>query len=487
VEPKIPHSAGGGGLRHLAVRGALVVGVRGAVSRVIALVGTIILARELSVEEFGIFALGATLMISIGAVVAAGLGAGLIRRSAEPTGAELQTVVAVNGMLMVAVTAVTVAVCVAIGGQAMAVALMVAFMPVTALRAPGVIAFERALSYRKLAQVEILETTALYGLGAVLVVAGLGLTGVGVAAAVRAVGGTVLMIRASAQGVVRPRLSRPIFRDLAGFASRFQGVAIVNFVRDQGVNLGIAAVGGVAMLGAYAVASRILQAPSILLEALFRVSYPAMSRLKEHGEDGRNVMERTVTAVAIGTGLIVAPLSAASVPLIPAVFGERWSEAAAVIPPVSLSLMIGGPVAIAAAGYLFAVDAGGIVLRSAALHTLAWFAVALPLLMPLGVVAAGLGTLAAGIVEALVLGWAVRKRTGARVFSALIFPLLAASGSAAAGAGAIATLSLGQAPEVTIAALVAVVAYVIVLLAFQRGELVRLARLVRGGTRPATT
>lgn len=480
-----PGSAGGGSLRHLAARGALVVGLRGLASRLIALAGTIILARELSAEEFGIFALGTTLMISIGSVVQAGLGAGLIRRSAEPTGAELQTVVAVNGMLIIGAVAMIATVCAAIGGDALLVALMVASMPVTALRAPGVISFERALSYRKLAQVEIMETLALYGLGAVLVAAGLGLTGVVVATTVRAVGGTVLMIRADSRGIVRPRLSPSIVRDLAGFASRYQGLALVSFARDQGLNLGITAIGGVAMLGVYAVASRVLQAPQILLGALFRVSFPAMSRLKEHGEDARNVVERGLKAVALGTGLIVAPLSAASVPLIPAVFGERWSEAAAVIPPVSLALMIGGPVAVAAAGYLLAVGAGGIALRSAVLHTVALFLVALPLLMPLGVVAAGLGILASSIVEALVLGWAVRQRTGARISNALVIPLLAATASAGAGAGAIAAVSLGQALEATMAALVAMVAYVSLLTALQRADLLRLARLVRGAGRPA--
>lgn len=462
-------SAGGGGARHLAVRGALILGLRGVLSRLIALAGTIVFARSLSAEEFGIFALGATLMISIDSLVRAGLGAGLIRRSAEPTRTELETVVAVNGMLMAVAVGITAAVCVSIGGDAVAVAFMVALMPVTAFRAPGAIGFERALSYRKLAQIEVLETTALYGLGAVLVAAGLGLPALGIAAGLRAVGGTLLMVRATPQGLVLPRLSRRVVRDLASFAGRYQGVALVNFMRDQGVNLGIAAVGGVAMLGVYTVATRVLQAPQILLEALFRVSYPAMSRMAQQGEDARNVVERTLKAVALGTGSIVAPLAAASVPLVPAVFGERWSDAATVIPPVSLSLMIGGPVAVAAAGYLFAVEAGGVVLRSAVLHTLAWFLVALPLLIPLGVVAAGLGVLAAGVVEASILGWAVHRRIGARVLRALTTPLLAATAAAGAGSEAIALIALDRALEALVAALVAGGIYAIMLLAFQRG------------------
>jgi O-antigen/teichoic acid export membrane protein len=487
VEPTVPEgSTSGRSLPHLAARGALVVGVRGAASRLVALAGTIVFARTLSTEDFGVFAFGATLLISISALVQAGLGAGLIRRPTEPTEAELQTVVAVNGMLLLGCAIVVTAVCAIIGGRAIAIALMIASIPVTAFRAPGVVAFERSLTYRPLAVVEISETVALYGVGAVLVAAGMGLTGIAVAATVRAVGGTLLMVRASCYGIVRPNLSRPVARDLAGFASRYQGLALVNFVRDQSINVAIATVGGAAMLGAFAIASRVLQAPQILLEALFRVSYPAMSRLKEYGEDGRNVLERTVKAVALGTGLIVAPLCAASAPLVPEVFGERWSAAASVIPPVSLGLMIGGPVAVAAAGYLFAVDAGGVAVRSAVLHTIAWFVVAVPLLIPLGVVAAGLGTLAASIVEALVLGRAARRRTGARILGALLIPVLTATASAGAGAGAIAVVSLNRALEASIAATVAVGVYGILLILLQRAHVKRFADLLRGASRPAT-
>lgn len=456
------------------------------ISRLIALAGTIVFARTLPAEEFGVFVLGATLMISIDSVVRAGFGAGLIGRLKEPTHAELETVVAVNGMLIGATVALTTVICVLAGGSATVVALMVALMPVTAFRAPGVISYERTLSYRRLAQVEVLETTALYGLGAVLVAAGAGLSGVAVAAGVRAIGGTIVMVRTSPLGLVWPRLSACIVRDLAAFAGRYQGVALVNAIRDQSVNLGIAVVGGVTMLGTYAVASRLLQAPQILLEALFRVSYPAMARLNEAGEDARNVVERSLKAVALGTGAIVAPLSAASADLIPAVFGERWSEAATVVPPVSLALMIGGPVAVAAAGYLFAVDAGGTVLRSAVLHTAAWFAIALPLLIPLGVIAAGLGVVAAGCVEALILGRAVHRRTGAKILKGLVIPLLAAAASTVAGVVTVALIALDRGPEAVMAALVAGAAYSAIVLAFQRADLMVLFRLFRSAARPAT-
>lgn len=123
--------------------------------------------------------------------------------------------------------------------------------------------------------------------------------------------------------------------------------------------------------------------------------------------------------------------------------------------------------------------------HSVPLHTVAWFVVAVPLLMTLGVVAAGLGTLAASIVEGIVLGRAVRERTGARLLGALVIPLLAAT-AAAAGAAAIAATSLGDALQATLAAVIAATTYALILLALQQRDLMSLARLVRGAVRPAT-
>lgn len=422
-------------LRRRAGRAAVIVGLRGTASRLVALGGTVVLARDLSAGDFGIFALGTSLITCIGYLVQAGLGAGLIRRKAAPSPLELQVTVGVNALVTIALVALSAAVFAFVGGNFIYVTLMVVTLPITAFRTPGVIHFERALSYRPLAQVEVAETLCLYGFAAAAVLLGLGLAGVAGAAAIRVVVGTLLMIHASPGPVVSPRLSGAVVRSLAGFAGRYQGAAVVNFVRDQGGNAAMAAVGGIATLGAFTVAIRLLQLPQLVLEALFRVSFPAMSRLLEAGEDARPMIQRTVQLVALGTGIIVVPLAAASEPLVPAIFGAGWNDAASVVPPVAAGLMIAGPVAVAAGGYLYAMDQGSTVLKSAILHTVAWFAVAIPLLMPLGVLAAGLAVLASGAVEAAVLGRKVHRLTGARIIRSTAGPLVAGGLAAIAGAG----------------------------------------------------
>ena len=54
------------------------------------------------------------------------------------------------------------------------------------------------------------------------------------------------------------------------------------------VNLVVAAAGGTQLLGYWSLANRLLQVPFWLLQALWRVSYPTMARLRAHGEDTRH-------------------------------------------------------------------------------------------------------------------------------------------------------------------------------------------------------
>jgi hypothetical protein len=97
--------------------------------------------------------------------------------------------------------------------------------------------------------------------------------------------------------------------------------------------------------------------------------------------------------------------------------------------------MIGAPISLATAGYLYAVGAVRMVLISVVLHTAAWFAVALPLLPVVGVPAVGIGWIAGSIVDAIVLMRAAHRRAGTRLVPGLGIPLGAA---AVAGAAAFA-------------------------------------------------
>src|SRR5438093_11357597 len=86
--------------------------------------------------------------------------------------------------------------------------------------------------------------------------------------------------------------------------------------------------------------------------------------------------------------------------------------------------MAATPVSTLMAGFLFAADAAGVVLRVAALRTAVGLGVALGLLPLLGAPALGLGMGIAALIDGVLLGRAGARRTGARPVEPMLFPTL---------------------------------------------------------------
>jgi O-antigen/teichoic acid export membrane protein len=420
-------------IRRKAAAGVAVVGVRNLVIRLLALAGTALLARLLAPSDFGIFAL-ALAFTSFAALFAdAGIGAAVIRSEERPATAVLE---AVFGFQLMVTGALAVAIALAawpLGEAGKVTAVMAASLPLGALRTPGALVLERELEYRRLAKVEVGEALAFYGWSIATVASGWGVWGLATGAVARSAAGAATMTLVAPVGLLRPRFSLTRLRGLIRFGAWYQAGSVATVVRDQGVNIATAAIGGISTLGIWTLASRLLQVPSLLFGSLWRVSYPAFSRLLAAGEDARSLVERGLAVSAVWTGALLAVLLASSPALIPVVFGPRWQPATEVLPFATLGLMVGTPVFVVASGYLYAVGDAGTVLRSVLLDALALGAIALPLLPVIGIAALGLGWLGAGVVEAFVLGRALTRRTGARILTHLAVPTAAATASAAAG------------------------------------------------------
>jgi O-antigen/teichoic acid export membrane protein len=176
-----------------------------------------------------------------------------------------------------------------------------------------------------------------------------------------------------------------------------------------------------------------MEIPSLLLESLWRVSFPAMSQLSASKEDAAALIERSVGMAAVGTGVILTGLAGSAPGLIPGLFGEQWRGATSVIPWACLGLGIGGSVSVATQGYLYAVGDASAVLLATTCQTIALFAVTLPLLPILGITAVGLGLLVSSVVEAVMLGRATQRWTRVRLVRRLLAPVGIAVVSASVG------------------------------------------------------
>ena len=83
----------------------------------------------------------------------------------------------------------------------------------------------------------------------------------------------------------------------------------------------VVAIGGERLLGYWSVAYRLMQLPFWVLQALWRVSYPMMARLRAHGEDTRLTVERFARVTALVSGAVLAPLAVSAHFVVPALFG----------------------------------------------------------------------------------------------------------------------------------------------------------------------
>lgn len=474
--------AGGGPIppneiRRRAVASATVVAARGVAINVLAFFGNVALARLLVPSDYGAVALGLAVVTLASLLSDGGLGAGLIRRPEPPAADDLRALLTVQLVATTALAVIAGALGIALGGVAGVTAVMMAGLPVSALRGPARVVLQRDIDFRPVAAVEVGEVLAYYAAGIGMVAAGLGVWGLAAASIVKAVAGTAILLRL-APVLPPPLLSRAHIAGLLGFGLRFQAVQVVTSVRDQGVQVGTAAVAGTAVLGLWTVAWKLLQVPFLLYDALWRVSFPALSQLVAAGEDPRPVIERMARLGATATGIMLTGLVSAAPALVPGLFGDAYAGAAAAVPIVGAALQVSGPVSVATAGWLFAVGRAGTVLRATMLQVVLWFGIAFPLLGPVGVAAVGIGYFVAALAESVIFTRTATATTGARFSGALAIPTVAAV--AAAAGGWLLCEALGRTLwAAAVAGPAGMTAYVLLLAAARRSLLVELAAFGR--------
>jgi O-antigen/teichoic acid export membrane protein len=420
-------------VRRRAVSGAAMDGIRTLGLRVLTFGGAIVLAHQLTPEDFGLVAVGAAFVTFSSFLSDGGIATALIRRPEPPSRTELKAFFGFQLILTAVLVLVVALVMIPFGLIGEIATLMLLSLPAGAIRVPAMILLERRLNYRMPAMIDLVTTVTTYAWSITTVMIGWGVWGLASGGVVGAVFGTIFLLAFFPAGRIMPSPSWARVRPLLGFGFRYQATSVVVLLRDQGINLTVALIGGVSTLGLYNVAYRIFQVPVLLYGSLWRVSYPGMARLVAAREEMRDTIERVIGVVAVVSGLMLAPLVASAFDLIPAIFGAQWSDAAAVLPGACLTIQVAGPVSVACVGYLWAVGEAGAVLRSTWLGLPFLFAVMIPLLEVIGVGAVGFGWMAAGIVEMIVLIRAVRKHVDITIASRLVPPSLFAVVAALVG------------------------------------------------------
>ena len=188
--------------------------------------------------------------------------------------------------------------------------------------------------------------------------------------------------------------------------------------------------------------------------------------------------------MAVVIGVILAPLAATSAPLVTVLLGDQWADAAAVIPPASLHLMVAGSISVALVGYLWAVGDASAVLRATLAGSRVSSSPCSCCCPVIGVAAVGVAWIPAGAVESVILIRAARKRVNVPIARPLAPPAVSAVIAAVIGWAAASTVGAPVAALV-IGAGVAWLVYFAALTAWHRRQLFDTVSLVSRGMRGA--
>jgi len=420
-------------LKRRVASGVFSVASWGAFNLVVGFFGSIVIARMLLPQDFGLVALGSTVIMFAGAFSDGGLASGLIRREAPPTRAELGVALGLQLTLAGGLALVVASFAATWGRPGLVVALMMLVLPISALQTPSRVVLTRNVRVRAVATVESVSYLLYYGWAIAGVLAGMSVWALASAAVVKATMTTIGVIWIGGEGLPRPRLrGARMLKPVIAFGLRFQSTSLIGIGRDQGLNVGIAAIAGPATLGLWSLAQRVLQFPLLMFEPLHRVSLPYMTQVIARRQDPARLIDRGVAVSATASGFVLAAAAAALPGLVPIVFGAQWAPSGDVIPWVCAALLVAGPASVAGVGYLYAADAPGIVLRATVLHTIATFAVTLPLLPVIDLTAVGIGLLVGSVVDVFVIARGISSKTSARPLR-VQGPLLAIAVLAGAG------------------------------------------------------
>lgn len=473
-------------LRHRAARGLVSVALRTVFVRAIGFLGVVVIAPLLGPSDYGIVALGLTITIVGYFFADGGLNPGLIGREEPPSKAELQAVAGFQLLVTGTITAIVCAIGLPQGTGGAAIALMsIALMPGT-LRVPGVIMAERQLHYSVIVRAEVTEAM-IYSCAAVgLVLLGFGVIGVGVAAILRSVVGTTIIVAFGDVGLVRPRLNLRLLLPTMRFGVFFQGAWLATILRDQGLNVLLASIAGTAALGAWSLANRLLVVLTLLFESAWRVALPGFARLTEAGESPSHLLERGLSFAATSTGFAVAGMVAATPAAVPALFGGDWDATISALPWIAGGSMIALPLVTVLATLLWVRGDSERVFYMAAPAIVVTLALGAILSAPLGAVGAGIAYFAGQALLLCTCIYQARELFGWAAAGHIVVPTLSAA--AAATVGWLVAITLTPQWIAAIAAAIAAIGiYAALVAVFDHAAMARVLNVLRQSLRPAAT
>ncbi len=336
-------TAAKGSLRARVFAGSLWLIILRVLSRVLSFTGTIILARLLMPEDFGIMAMAAVAMAFLEAFTTLDLKTILIRdvRSGRPEYDTAWTLQIIRGAIL--------AVGILLAGPALAdffdeprllqiVPLIALALFVNGFHNTGMVDLEKEFQFQRIVFKESLTRVIMVLVQIVLAVVWRNywalIAGI-VCQSFAAVGLSFYISR------YRPRLSLARFKGIFGFGKWLTAASIAHFLREQIDALVIGRMLSPDILGAYVVGRNLVHMPSNeLVMPVGRVMFPAYAQIA--GDPA--ALQRALLMMLGALFAVAAPASAGiglvSESLILGLFGEKWLAAVDIMPILALGAIL---------------------------------------------------------------------------------------------------------------------------------------------------
>lgn len=477
-------------VRDRTAKGMMLMGIRTVIVRGLGLFGTIFLARLLAPEEYGIVALGLTLIVLGRFLADGGLGPGLIRREQVPERFEYAALLAFSQSATWPVFLIGSALSFFVfdlgaGDEgALTVSLMLLAMCIDVLRVANSVACERDLNYQPIVKAEIVEFTVYNVLALGLVWGGMGVLGVGVANLARACVGASLVTILGPLGWITPKWNTQVVKSLAKFGAYFQASWLATIFRDQGLAMILFAISGAAALGAFDQARRLLVVVTMVFESAWRVGLPGIARMMEAGVSSKLLLERGLGLASVAMAFPVVGLVATSQWLVPLLLGggDKWIETAHLIPWVGAAIMFTIPLATIVTTLLWAQDEPKKVFLMGIPSLVAVLGVGAIAMTKYDAVGAGIGLTAGGIIYVGSCVYFAKDEFGPKALLKFVGPIVAAAAATGAGYVVAYELDAGNALGTLVSGAVGLTSLTVLLLVLSRASTLELYSFMRRAT-----
>lgn len=341
-----------------AAAGVLLLLARTGIVQGIAFLGLTLLMRMLEPADFGLFAVLQFLMLFLGQLGDAGIGAALIRQEEKPSKHLLDSVFTFQvGVALALLVILWLGAPIFLmpfrdmpPASAMLLRATALNLVLTVARTIPAILLERALDYARLGVIDVVLSLVFWLVAVAGASMGFGTYAWGGALLAQGIAGTI-----AAYSLVsyRPGLvwDWAAVRPILGFGVQFQTKHLVGMV-----NAALAPVVGGATLGARGVgllswAQQTAHAPLLVVDALSRVSLPVYARLQSDPEALRAQIRTNMRLASLAVFFFLALFGALAHPIVTQVFTDRWSPAIPYLYVYSSMLVYGAFVPVAAPAF----------------------------------------------------------------------------------------------------------------------------------------